>query len=288
MQSLRCLFAIGCLGIISTGFKVPAGRTIYKRELPSCKASPGEGGESEEEGDFITRIFKRFLPNPEDMGMKRMTVDTAPEQYYCTKDRWAAPVNDDDEIVRLFRAALAQTRMETRSLKLCYCGERDGWNADRFHEKVDRQGACVVFCRTENGGVFGAYNPKGWVNYGEFRGSLAAFLFVWPDGNTDLNPVKLSKVGGAGLAQVDDGSGPKFGMTDLAIPLGFKTLPGTVSGKKVFSKLGSYYERMPSGSNSLLPGGRSEDTLTELKVYKGVYGPDEYIPFTDAEPFALN
>lgn len=74
----------------------------------------------------------------------------------------------------------------------------------------------------------------------------------------------------------------------LAIPLGFRQLPGTVSGKTVFSKLGSYYERMPNGDNSLLPGGRGEDTLTELKVYKGVYGPDEYIPFTDAEPFALN
>ena len=55
------------------------------------------------------------------------------------------PVNDDDEIVRLFRAALAQTRMETRSLKLCYCGERDGWNADRFHEKVDRQEHAFYF-----------------------------------------------------------------------------------------------------------------------------------------------
>ena len=32
----------------------------------------------------------------------------------------------------------------------------------------------------------------------------------------------------------------------------------------------------------------SEDQLVSLKVYIGVYGPDEYIPFTDAEPFALN
>ena len=58
------------------------------------------------------------------------------------------------------------------------------------------------------------YNPKGWVSYGEFRGSLAAFLFCFPDGKTDALPLKLSKVGGAGLAQVDDGSGPKFGMTE--------------------------------------------------------------------------
>ena len=74
----------------------------------------------------------------------------------------------------------------------------------------------------------------------------------------------------------------------LRVHMDVATTSATVSGKTVFSKLGSYYERMPNGDNSLLPGGRGEDTLTELKVYKGVYGPDEYIPFTDAEPFALN
>ena len=38
-------------------------------------------------GDFITRIFKRWLPDPEEMGMKRISVETAPEQFYCTKVR---------------------------------------------------------------------------------------------------------------------------------------------------------------------------------------------------------
>lgn len=59
------------------------------------------------------------------------------------------------------------------------------------------------------------------MNYGEYRGSLAAFLFTWPDGDTATrpNPVKLAKAGGAGLAQIDDGSGPKFGAEDLAVPL---------------------------------------------------------------------
>jgi hypothetical protein len=54
------------------------------------------------------------------------------------------------------------------------------------------------------------------------------------------------------------------------------------------SKLGSYYERMPGGASSLLPGGVRQDELTELLVYCGVYAEGEYVPFTDAEPFALN
>ena len=59
------------------------------------------------------------------------------------------------------------------------------------------------------------------------------------------------------------------------------------------SKLGSYYERMPDGGNSIIfdvstGSPLREAELSSLRVYIGVYGPDEYIPFTDAEPFALN
>jgi hypothetical protein len=67
-------------------------------------------------------------------------------------------------------------------------------------------------------GVFGGYNPTGWVNLGEMRGSIAAFLFVIPE-SKDIRPIKLQKIGGAGLAQMDDGSGPKFGAEGLTIAL---------------------------------------------------------------------
>ena len=52
------------------------------------------------------------------------------------------------------------------------------------------------------------------------------------------------------------------------------------------SKLGSYYERLPDGTNSLF-GKDASVQLRELKVYNGVYAEGEYVPFTDAEPFAL-
>ena len=54
------------------------------------------------------------------------------------------------------------------------------------------------------------------------------------------------------------------------------------------SKLGSYYERFPDGTNTLFGKDRGASVqLKDLKVYHGVYEPGEYIPFTDAEPFAL-
>lgn len=52
------------------------------------------------------------------------------------------------------------------------------------------------------------------------------------------------------------------------------------------SKLGSYYERFEDGTNSLF-GKASMVQLKDLKVYHGVYEEGEFIPFTDAEPFAL-
>lgn len=40
--------------------------------------------------------------------------------------------------------------------------------------------------------------------YGESRGSKAAFMFTWPDGDTTKPPLKMLKVAGAGLAVIDE------------------------------------------------------------------------------------
>mmetsp|Transcript_15286 Transcript_15286/g.36655 ORF Transcript_15286/g.36655 Transcript_15286/m.36655 type:complete len:81 (-) Transcript_15286:619-861(-) len=44
----------------------------------------------------------------------------------------------------------------------------------------------------------GGYAPKGFAGYGEYRGSIAAFLFTWPTAEAAA-PIKLQKIGGAGL-----------------------------------------------------------------------------------------
>jgi len=75
--------------------------------------------------------------------------------------------------------------------------------------------------------------------------------------------------------------GPSFGSDSLVIPFN-KDNP-----KMARSKLGSYYERFEDGTNSLFGKGRASVLLKDLKVYHGVYEEGEYIPFTDAEPFAL-
>jgi hypothetical protein len=99
--------------------------------------------------------------------------------------------------------------------------------------------------------------------------------------NTGAPGIKLRKVGGPGLAQMDmPETGPQFSPDALVIPM------AQGNPRLARSKLGSYYERLSDGNNSLF-GNESATQLKELRVYHGVYAEGEYIPFTDAEPFAL-
>jgi len=107
-------------------------------------------------------------------------------------------------------------------------------------------GPCIVFCKTRGGAVCGGYAPKGFAGYGEYRGSIAAFLFSWPSGDTARPAIKLQKIGGAGLATIDEPeTGPRFGAEGLTAMMS----PG--SERLVSSKLGPYYECLPDGSRSL-------------------------------------
>ena len=230
--------------------------------------------------DPVEKLFGFFFGKreAEPMGMKRFGSGRFPEQYPATITEWADPVASDTKDMAQVRPLLKNTNLETRGLKLTYDANKNGWNAMAFHKAVDKLGGGLVVCTTTDGLVCGGYNPKGWVGYGEARGSIAAFLFV-------LNPngmaTKLRKVGGPSLAQQDlPELGPSFGADSLVIPF-LRDNP-----KMARSKLGSYYERYPDGTNSLFRTSASVQ-LRDLKVYHGVYGKDEYIPFTDAEPFAL-
>eukprot|EP00520_Triparma_pacifica_P020176 CAMPEP_0118641510 /NCGR_PEP_ID=MMETSP0785-20121206/5322_1 /TAXON_ID=91992 /ORGANISM="Bolidomonas pacifica, Strain CCMP 1866" /LENGTH=137 /DNA_ID=CAMNT_0006532963 /DNA_START=198 /DNA_END=608 /DNA_ORIENTATION=- len=137
--------------------------------------------------------------------------------------------------------------MEFRDMVLTYSANHDGWDPASFHSKLDRQGACLVVAVTNTGQVCGGYNPKGWCGYGEYRGSIAAFLFTFKEGvgkMTDDKPIKLRKVGGAGLAQLDfPETAVSFGSDSFVVPLS--------SGSRFAScKLGSYYERMEGDVNT--------------------------------------
>ncbi len=152
--------------------------------------------------------------------MKRFGQERFPEQYPATLDEWADPVESDDATMAMLRPLLKNTNLETRGLRLTYDANKDGWDPAVFHSKVDKQGGAIVFCTTRAGIKCGGYNPKGWVGYGEARGSIAAFLYILGGkyAAEGAPAIKLRKVGGAGLAQMDmPETGPQFSPDGLVI-----------------------------------------------------------------------
>ena len=277
MWVARLLTAVFVLALSSEALRSPQAHGLKRSRAPGVWTAQGD--------DFITSIFQRFLPTPKDVGLTQFTSKTLPEKFPAVKNEWAELLpSDNDDDKKLVRQTLKNTNLETRPLVLAYDANRDGWRADAFHSKVDRKGPCVVLCRTKSGGLFGGYNPCGWVNLGESRGCIAAFLFYFPQGNKQERPVKLQKIGGASMAQLDDGA-IKFGAEGLTIPLG--ALGKSVSSRIVRSKLGLYYENGPGGLRSVLPAGKPEDELDSLLIYRGDFGSDP-VPYNDVMFFQLN
>eukprot|EP00559_Dactyliosolen_fragilissimus_P008445 CAMPEP_0184865318 /NCGR_PEP_ID=MMETSP0580-20130426/17685_1 /TAXON_ID=1118495 /ORGANISM="Dactyliosolen fragilissimus" /LENGTH=322 /DNA_ID=CAMNT_0027364465 /DNA_START=84 /DNA_END=1052 /DNA_ORIENTATION=- len=224
-----------------------------------------------------------------------------PEQYPATYEMSDAMVesDDDDDIddnlnlnrkKSILRPLLKQTQLEMRPLKLVYDANQMGWSAQAFHKEVDGKGASIVLAQIstmedDHYRYVGGYNPKGWASLGGARPSVAAFLFYGgfilgneKCDNQSNGPSfqKLRKVGGGGLAcgRDDPSFGISFGPDSLVIGLqnGRETL--------VQSKLGPYFERGPDNLPSLFEGGATQ--LIDLKVYAGIYGEEEDIPYSGA------
>jgi len=224
-------------------------------------SGPDENTEASDKDDLVTKLFGWAMPKPEKVGLSRFDRDTLPENYPATKTEFAELLPDDesDADKALMRPLLARTNLEKIELKLAFDSKKHGLTKAAFHGKVDEKGPAVMILRTKSGVICGGYNPTGWVNLGEARGSIAAFLFLLRCSDGKEQRVKLQKIGGAGMAQMDDGGGPKFGPEGLTIAL------ETANKGLVRSKLGLYYENLPNGDRSLF-GKNGEDEIESFKV----------------------
>lgn len=195
-----------------------------------------------------------------------------PAQYPATYEVNEVTVDGDENLAeaKIVRPLLKNTQLESRELRLVYDANKNGWNANSFHQAVDGKGAAVVLAKTRKGKKCGGYNPKGWASLGGARPSIAAFLYYE---RSDATFQKLQKVGGGGLAcaRDDPGFGISFGPDGLVIAL----QPGRE--RLAQSKLGPYFERGPEDLASLF-GGASE--LVDLKVLVGRYKPGDDIPYS--------
>jgi len=217
------------------------------------------------------------LDDPEPAGLKRMTKEEWPDQWPANCEEFLEPIGgvDDTRELRLVRKVLKQTQMETKKLGIAYDAETHGWNGSSFHTQLDGQGCGLLIAETTDGVVFGGYNPKGWVGYGEWADAISAFLFVYARG-TKKNPTKCAKIGGSGMAIIDEaGKSPQWGPDGLKIQL---------ESKMATSRLGTYYgnDSDPDVSTSLFGTvgsgkGSSKSTTVRLKSLR------VYVKLEDSE-----
>ena len=208
------------IGILSGGQELQDdGETEQEAKSRAERAAKNKKDELAEEDDVPTKLFKFFIGDPEEGDVQGIArTSSAPDTYPATKTEFAARVDGDSAAIAHLRPLLKNTNLEFLSLRRAYDAGSDGWTAEAFHSKVDFTGPCLVVCETAGGAVCGGYAPKGYAGYGEFRGSIAAFLFTWTDGDVSAPVIKLQKVGGAGLATIDEPeTGPRFGMDGLVI-----------------------------------------------------------------------
>jgi len=201
--------------------------------------------QSEEEPDFITGLVGKIfgqdvLADPEPFGLKRMTKEEWPDQWPAVVDAWADVLPSDEGEIAKVRPVLKQTQMEYLKLGLAYDASVHGWTANAFHTQLDGQGAALLVGTTDKGTVFGGYNPRGWLGYGEWRDAISAFLFVFDGAG---KPTKLPKLGGSGMAIIDEsGQGPQWGPDGLKINIETRTAR---------SRLGTYYEKLGGREKSM-------------------------------------
>jgi len=119
------------------------------------------------------------------------------------------------------RPLLKQTQLQDRKLRVTYNANKDGWDARKFHRKVDGRGASVMLAKVR-GNWIGGYNPRGLEFLGGSHPSVASFLFY------QKNPIffgggwqKLCVDCSGGIASRKDlfDTGIYFGSDALVIPL---------------------------------------------------------------------
>jgi hypothetical protein len=148
---------------------------------------------------------------------------------------------------------------------LLYRASRDGFEAENFHLKCDKQRNTLIIIRSESGNVFGGYTERNWKKIDwrteAFQADSDAFLFSFIN---DLNePYVLKCENPSKAITCFPTYGPIFGDRDLVICSKSNII------EQSCSILGNVYKKPINTPESLLAGSTNFKT-TEIEVYTKV------------------
>jgi len=170
--------------------------------------------------------------------------------------------------------AEAQAEGKVPHCELLFRASRDGWDAEEFHARCDRQGATLtVIKERDNGYVFGGYADVSWDTNSYIRSPGNAFLFALTC-SQGLGPTKMGLKGDVndwamyGFAS----SGPRFGSKELHLGA---TLGRDDDSQTWVGRMGVYEipridesrPMIPSDGETILTGA-NKFRAAEVEVYR--------------------
>ena len=158
---------------------------------------------------------------------------------------------------------------------LLYQISKDGASPITFHEKCNNKGPTITIIKTDDGHIFGGYNPISWINEAMYNECDDSFIFSLSDGMT-IKPIKcpLKKyMKKYAIKQNENMYSPGWGEVDNAdLFISYKNLDNS------YSNLGRCY-KVPKNvdPNSFLAGKSSKWGIQEVEVFAvEVIGDDDY------------
>ena len=158
---------------------------------------------------------------------------------------------------------------------LLYQISKDGASPITFHEKCNNKGPTLTIIKTNDGHIFGGYNPISWINEAMYNECDDSFIFSLSDG-MNIKPIKcpLKKyMKKYAIKQNENMYSPGWGEVDNAdLFISYKNLDNS------YSNLGRCY-KVPKNvdPNSFLAGKSSKWGIEEVEVFAvEVIGEDDY------------
>ena len=95
-----------------------------------------------DKGDPVEKIFSFFFGKREEepMGVARFGPENFHEPHEGIKTEFVEPVDGDEkEFAAVVRPLMKNTNLETRNVACVYDDNKHGWDACKFHAKVDKK-----------------------------------------------------------------------------------------------------------------------------------------------------